>query len=255
MDNIELIFILYIPVFIAVLIVVILIILEKRANYRNKKIYEHNKKLYEETSYYSITNIPYSQLNYDSGCNGEYLIYKALRGFEQEGAKFLFNLYIPTNNNKTTEIDVVMISSYGIFVFESKNYSGWIFGTESQKRWTQSLHVGYGGTKKEHFYNPIMQNEYHITCLSKLLENPFKYHSIIVFSDDCEFKKIVRNQNSGSYLVHRYRLYYTIHNIMLSQSVVLSSEDILNVYNKLYPYSQVDENTKYNHIKNLKFKS
>ena len=170
--------------------------------------YFHNKKLYEETTYFQNTNIPYSQIRHDLGHNGEYLIYKVLKNLEQEGAKFLFNLYIPTYNNKTTEIDVVMITSRGIFVFESKNYSGWIFGTESQKRWTQSLHIGYGDTQKEHFYNPIMQNEYHIKYLNKLLGTQYKYHSIIVFSNDCEFKKIIRNPNSNSYLIYRCELYF-----------------------------------------------
>ena len=174
---------------------------------------------------------------------------------EYDGNKFLFNLYVPTYNNKTTEIDVVMITSRGIFVFESKNYSGWIFGTESQKRWTQSLHIGYGYTNKEHFYNPIMQNEYHIKYLNKLLNNSYKYHSIIVFSNDCEFKKIIRNPDSKSYLIHRGKLYQTIQEIMLSQPIILSSDDILSIYNKLYPYSQVDEFTKLQHIMNLKFKS
>ena len=216
--------------------------------------YFHNKKLYEETTYFQNTNIPYSQIRHDLGHNGEYLIYKSLKNLEQEGAKFLFNLYIPTYNNKTTEIDVVMLTSRGIFVIESKNYSGWIFGTESQKRWTQSLHIGYGDTQKEHFYNPIMQNEYHIKYLNKLLENQYKYHSIIVFSNDCEFKKIIRNPNSNSYLIYRCKLYKTVQDIMTSQPITLSSEDILNIYNKLYKYSQVDEITKIQHINSLKFK-
>ena len=191
--------------------------------------YFHNKKLYEETTYFQNTNIPYSQIRHDLGHNGEYLIYKILKNLEQEGAKFLFNLYIPTYNNKTTEIDVIMITYRGIFVFESKNYSGWIFGTESQKRWTQSLHIGYGDTQKEHFYNPIMQNEYHIKYLNKLLGTQYKYHSIIVFSNDCEFKKIIRNPNSNSYLIYRCESYKTVQNIMAFQTITLSSEDILNI--------------------------
>lgn len=58
--------------------------------------YFYNKKLYEETSYFNITNIPYSQIREDVGHYGEFLIYKTLKDMELENAKFLFNLYIPT---------------------------------------------------------------------------------------------------------------------------------------------------------------
>ena len=67
------------------------------------------------------------------------MIYKYLKDFENQGAKFLFNIYIPKKGNETTEIDVLMISSKGLFVFESKNYSGWIFGGDNQKYWYQTL--------------------------------------------------------------------------------------------------------------------
>lgn len=217
-------------------------------------VHLYNKKKYEETSYFNITKIPYWQIKYDSGHRGEYLIYKELKYLEFEGAKFLFNLYIPTYNNKTTEIDVVMISQHGIFVFESKYYSGWIFGTESQKKWTQSLHIGYGDTQKEHFYNPIMQNEYHIKYLNNIINKDIKYHSIVVFSNNCEFKSIKRNKNSGTVLIHRYELNRVIKHLILNNNQALSSSEIDEIYNILYPYSQASEETKIQHIANLKFK-
>ena len=84
--------------------------------------------LYEKSSYYQITKKPLSTLN--KGEVGEYLIWEELQRFEEEGGKFLFNLYIPKPNGETTEVDVVFIHPKGFFVFESKNYKGWIFGSE-----------------------------------------------------------------------------------------------------------------------------
>ena len=217
-------------------------------------VHLYNKKKYEETSYFNITKIPYSQINYDLGHRGEYLIYKELRHLELEGAKFLFNLYIPTHNNKTTEIDVIMISKQGILVFESKYYSGWIFGTENQKKWTQTLHIGYGDTQKEHFYNPIMQNEYHIKCLNSVMDRDVKYYSIVVFSNGCEFKSIKRNENSETILIHRHELNRVIEHLRLNNNQVLSLSDIDEIYDILYPYSQVSEETKIQHIANLRTK-
>jgi hypothetical protein len=145
-----------------------------------------------------------------------------------------------------------MIATQGIFVFESKNYSGWIFGAETQRKWTQSLHIGYGDTQKEHFFNPIMQNEYHIKYLKNLLNTDTNFYSIVVFSNDCEFKNITRKSDSTAHLIYRSELYKTIQYIKTINTNVLSILDIETLYNKLYPYSQVDEETKEKHITNLK---
>ena len=51
------------------------------------------------------------------------------------------NVYVPYQG-RTSEIDLLMIHEKGIFVFESKNYSGWIFGSADQLHWTQSLQNG-----------------------------------------------------------------------------------------------------------------
>lgn len=212
----------------------------------------YKKKKYEESTYFQITKIPFWHIGHDAGRYGEFLIYDYLKDMELEGARFLFNLYIPTYNNKTTEIDVVMITTQGIFVFESKNYSGWIFGTETQRKWTQSLHIGYGDTQKEHFFNPIMQNEYHIKYLKNLLNTDTNFYSIVVFSNDCEFKSIKRNKNSGTILIHRYELSRVIKHLQLKNDPVLSLSKIDEIYNILYPYSQVNEETKLQHIINLK---
>ena len=67
------------------------------------------------------------------------MTYRNLRRYEKEGTRFLFNLYIPEGENGTTEIEMLMLSAKGLFVFESKNYSGWIFGSERQPKWYQTL--------------------------------------------------------------------------------------------------------------------
>ena len=212
----------------------------------------YNKKKYEESIYFQSTKIPFWHIRHDLGRYGEFLIYDYLKEMELEGAKFLFNIYIPTCNNKTTEIDVIMIATQGIFVFESKNYSGWIFGTETQRKWTQSLHIGYGDTQKEHFFNPIMQNEYHIKYLKKILNMDTNFYSVVVFSNDCEFKNITRKSDSTTYLIYRSELYKTIQHIKAINANVLSISDIETLYNKLYSYSQVDELIKEKHIINLR---
>ena len=88
---------------------------------------------YYEQAYYQITHNHYYDMLHDNGKYGEYMIYEKLRNFEKSGGKFLFNCYLDRGNNKTTEIDVLLICGSGIFVFESKNYNGWIYGKGWEK--------------------------------------------------------------------------------------------------------------------------
>lgn len=66
-------------------------------------------------------------LNYENaGQFGEYSTEFALTNHNLKGHfAVLKNVYVPMKG-KTTEIDLLMIHEKGIFVFESKNYSGWI---------------------------------------------------------------------------------------------------------------------------------
>lgn len=92
----------------------------------------------------------------------------------------------PDEQNQTTQIDHILLSPYGIFVVETKNYKGWIFGGECQKTWTQKI---YKNSYK--FQNPLYQNYKHQKVLETILADivdPAVIHSIVVFMPDCEFK-------------------------------------------------------------------
>lgn len=77
--------------------------------------------------------------------------------------KKFHNIIIKTADG-TTQIDHVLLSVYGIFVIETKNYKGWIYGGATQKQWTQVL---FG--KKSQFQNPLHQNYKHTKALSEYL--------------------------------------------------------------------------------------
>ena len=92
----------------------------------------------------------------------------------------------------TTQIDHIVVSPYGIFVIETKNYKGWIFGHENSEEWKQSL-LGkkrwYGWSSEQHkFRNPIRQNFSHARAIKSLLANigDFRIIPIVVFSDRAE---------------------------------------------------------------------
>ena len=94
----------------------------------------------------------------------------------------------------TTQIDHVFLSPYGIFVLETKNMSGWIFGSEKQPQWTQKL---YKRTFK--FQNPLRQNYKHLKALEATLGvKPEHLHSVITFVGGSSFKtEIPANVTQG----------------------------------------------------------
>ena len=207
---------------------------------------------YAKSSYYLVTKTSPIQLYFDKGKLGEYMTYKYLRSAEKNGAKFLFNIYIPKGEGETTEIDVLMIHTKGLFVFESKNYSGWIFGRENQKNWCQILPQGKGKSRKESFYNPILQNKTHIKHLKALVGEDIPTHSVIVFSERCILKK-VEVKSDDIRVIKRDKVYDTAAAICTkTETAVLSKEQISEIYEKLYPYTQISEAIKEQHIQNIK---
>ena len=95
----------------------------------------------------------------------------------------LKNVTLPTENG-TTQIDHIIVSKYGIFVIETKNMKGWIFGKPNEKTWTQKIYK-----HKNTFQNPLHQNYKHVKTLESFLGIPEnKIHSVIVFAGDSTFK-------------------------------------------------------------------
>lgn len=99
------------------------------------------------------------------------------------------DLYIKKPNGEYTQVDLAVATRTGIIVFEIKDYSGWIFGNEHQRYWTQTLAYG---KEKHRFYNPVMQNAGHIRAIRQCLpQNPFvPIFSVIVFFGNSEFKNV-----------------------------------------------------------------
>lgn len=98
------------------------------------------------------------------------------------------NLILKTAQGDLTEIDNLLVSPYGIFVIEVKNYQGWIFGGEHHAHWLVQHY-----RRKNQFQNPLRQNYKHTEAVAYLLElddttKTDKIFSIIAFSDRAKFK-------------------------------------------------------------------
>lgn len=121
---------------------------------------------------------------WSKGDLGELKVNKGLRRLLDRGDYHLIeNVTLPIGDG-TTQIDQLIISPYGIFVIETKNMQGWIFGGTDQAQWTQQTY-----RHKQKFQNPLRQNYKHVAAVRELLcLGPHQVHSVVVFVGDCTFK-------------------------------------------------------------------
>lgn len=120
------------------------------------------------------------------GAKGEYSVARVLRKLKGSEYKVFHDIYLKADG-RTTQIDHLIISVYGIFVIETKNYQGWIHGSEYSEYWTQSIYK-----EKRKFRNPVKQNWAHVFFLKNVLSNfkQLKYHPIVVFAGKGELKNV-----------------------------------------------------------------
>lgn len=99
------------------------------------------------------------------------------------------DLYVQKKNGEFSQIDIVVATPQGLLAIEVKDYSGWLFGNEKQRYWTQVLNYG---KEKHRFYNPIMQNVGHIKVLREQSEQfaHLPIYNIVLFAGNCTLKNV-----------------------------------------------------------------
>ena len=203
---------------------------------------------YSDSNYRAASGNSFFKTIFDKGNYGEFLTFANLEKLGDQH-KLMTNLYIPRDDGTTTEIDLIMISQTGIYVLESKNYSGWIFGDEKYKNWTQTFDNG----QKNRFYNPIWQNKAHINALKTVInsDNDNLYKSYIIFSQRCTLKKInVTSPNVK--VIKRDQLIKTIKQDIDDSPKLLTPDEVNQLYLSLQKYANADEAVKQAHNENIK---
>lgn len=151
------------------------------------------------------------------------------------------DVMIPDDNGGTTQIDHIVLSPFGIFVIETKNMKGWIFGDRHSEKWTQQIYKN-----KKTFHNPFRQNYKHIQSLVSITEIPENnFFHIIVFVGECTIKTrdklpdaLVEN---GTQLVNYIRSFtkITLDDASLKQiSDIISNHRLSNTYSNKKQHKQ-----------------
>jgi len=118
------------------------------------------------------------------GKMGEFVVSTLIKLSLNKDSYHLINDVTLMTAQGTTQIDQIIVSRYGVFVIETKNYKGWIFGSERQRQWTQKIYK-----KSYKFMNPLHQNYKHVEAVRQMLDLPSSaVHSIVVFIGEATFK-------------------------------------------------------------------
>lgn len=161
------------------------------------------------------------------------------------------DVYVQKRNGGFSQIDVVVATKVGMIGFEVKDYSGWIFGNGNQRQWTQVLAYG---KERYRFYNPIMQNYWHIAKLRKRLRQfeDIPFFSVIVFYGDCELREI-SFVPQGTFVTTADRVLEVV-NAILAQNKLANYTDKWEVVNILKTDMRNGENSEViaSHIEDIK---
>ena len=171
---------------------------------------------------------------------GERKVSKALNTLDNNEYKVINNVMIRTDRG-TTQIDHVVISVYGIFVIETKNYKGLIFGNEYDDNWKQVIYK-----RSERFRNPIKQNYGHVAALKERLnlEKDLLIISIIAFTNRASLKvntktPVMYDSNVVSYI----RGY---------NNKLISEDDVKRIYYDLLMSNIDSKDTRKEHVHSIR---
>lgn len=119
------------------------------------------------------------------GAIGEWMVRLSVRLWLSGDVYRRFHDVTLTTPDGTTQIDLLLLSPYGAFVFEVKNMEGRIMGRGHEARWTQCVR-GRNYT----FQNPLRQNHKHVKAVEAALGLPPEaIHSVIVFIGGASLKE------------------------------------------------------------------
>ena len=111
---------------------------------------------------------------------GEKLVAKRLGDLNPELYHIFHDLYLPLADGQgLVQVDHVVVSRFGVFVIETKDFDGWLFGNARQTMWTRSR---FG--RHAQFPNPLLENQRHVHALRALLGlTPRQFHPFVFFVD------------------------------------------------------------------------
>jgi hypothetical protein len=185
---------------------------------------------------------------------GEYKIDIQLAQLPKE-YRYISDLLIKNPKAKSgySQVDHVVITPYGLFVIETKNYQGTIYGGIDRKTWSVN--------GKFNMMNPFIQNYGHIQALKGLLNKKYDnlFYSMVSFTKRCTFKVDLELRKIASNDLIVYDIELTE---FLSRKIAvlkiqmekapLNETEIMDIYSRFNEANILDEKIRELHISELK---
>lgn len=189
------------------------------------RVYTYENSEFRKMTGYSLLNIwtnPYIK--------NTYLLVQSLKYLQGE-YKLLLNLAFPTSGGKR-KLDAIVIHESGIYVFNIQHKNGWVYGREQDEQWAQATN---NKNKLIPFANPIIEMKKAILDLQDQIANEKSdlFHLVILFTDNCSFKKIVVKSNNVSVM----KINEMKHFWKAGTEQKMSAQEIDSVYQTLKQYT------------------
>lgn len=182
----------------------------------------------------------------NKGFYGEFQLYRKLTKKLGRHA-VLTNLYLDSKNTETTEIDVLAVTQKGVYVFEMKNYGGYIYGSQKDQYWTQAMNRFI----KHKFYNPLRQNYAHIKAVESYLEiTTDRIIPVIVFSNRSRLSKI--NVGDGDKVFQYKNALKYVKTIEKKGTNVFSIDEVSTLLKQLIEKTNMPDEIKEKHIEEVR---
>ena len=175
------------------------------------------------------------------GERGEENVAYMLSDLQAKYGGYVINNVILPIGKSSSQIDHIYFSKRGIFVIETKNYSGRIYGRDNDEYWTQTL-VGSYRVVKNKLYNPIKQNQRHIQAVKRLVGNKDYIYSLVIFAKG----NIEYIESEQVYSI------YSGKNHVLRYPEILTDQEVEKLYRKILTFKEDGVISEEEHIKNVR---
>lgn len=179
----------------------------------------------------------YLRLPSVKGRRGEARVDRELARLDPSDYRVFSDLLVGAEG-RTSQIDQVIVSRYGIFVVETKNFSGWIHGGENSRYWTQTIY-----RHKSRFLNPVKQNWSHVYALRGVLSDfpGLVFHPIVVFVGSA----VLKNVHTDVRVIYLDDL---VPAIRQTNSVTMSDDQVSLIAERLVAANLTDKHARSQHV-------
>lgn len=202
---------------------------------------------YKKSTYYKKTHYSYIKVLTTKKIFSTYRLYCYLQHYEFLGMKFLFHCTIPKDEGESLEVDLLMISERGIFVFDMKRYGGLVQGDEHNIYWIHHIHNFIWRKQEFTFVNPILKMKSQSKWILRTLEKPVPIYHLIIFPKNTTFTDIELSITNVK-IISLDRTSSSVQALVHHQELVLTEEEVQLLYESLsqYAYNGVECNMIFN---------